>query len=120
MGESRRHALLCAFDGSRAAFLASLDQAVAELRPALLEVPGYYEGSVLACASSFADRELVRGQLEEVSPGLLAQVAPGELEEAHLLTVSYLFSLILHEAVRNGRPLPTLPTIEEREETDAQ
>lgn len=112
-----RHALLCTFDRSRASFLAALDQIVVELRPALLEVPGYYEGSVLACASTFADAELVRRQLDEVSPDLLAHVSEVELAEAHLITVAYLFSLMLHEAIRNDRTLPTLMTREE--ETDA-
>jgi hypothetical protein len=119
MDEASRHALLCMFDKSRASFLASLDQVVAEVRPALLEVPGYYDGSVLACASTFASRELVRGQLEEVSPGILDQVKPGELDEAHLLTVAYLFSLMLHEAIRNDRELPDLPTMMKEEQKDA-
>jgi hypothetical protein len=119
MNEASKHALLSSLDKSRASFLATLDQTVAELRPAILEVPGYYEGSLLACASTFSSAALVRDQLEEVSPGLLDKVAPGELEEAHLMTVAYLFSLILHEAIRNDRSLPTLPTMEEKEETDA-
>jgi hypothetical protein len=119
MEEASRHALLCMFDKSRASFLASLDQVVAEMRPALLEVPGYYDGSILACASTFASRELVRSQLEEVSPGLLDQVEPHELDEAHLLTVAYLFSLILHEAIRNDRKLPEMPTMMEEEQEDA-
>lgn len=118
MNEPTRHALLATFDRSRAAFLASLDQIVAEVRPALLEVPGYYDGSVLACASAFASRELVREQLALVSPDLLDMVADEDLDEAHLVTVAYLFSLMLHETMRNDRSLPTVPEMRE-EETDA-
>jgi len=110
VNEATRHALIATFDKSRASFLASLDQIVAEVRPALMEVPGYYDGSVLACASAFASRELVRSQLEDISPDLLDQVADDELHEAHLVTVAYLFSLMLHEAIRNDRMLPIEPT----------
>lgn len=112
MNEATRHALLALFDQSRAAFLASIDQIVAEVRPILLNMPGYYDGSVVACANSFASRELVRSQLEDISPELLDGLADKDLNEAHLLTVAYLFSLMLHETIRNNRDLPT-PTAEE-------
>lgn len=119
MNEATRHALLATFDKSRASFLASLDQIVAEVRPALLEVPGYYDGSVLACASAFASRELVRSQLEDISPDLLKDVADEDLNEAHLTTVAYLFSLMLHEAIRNDRALPAVDDPTREESTDA-
>ena len=112
MSENSRHALLASFDSSRSAFLASIDQIVAELRPVLLMMPGFYDDSVLACAGSFASRELVRSQLEEISPSLLDEVSEGDLAEAHLVTVAYLFSLMLHEAMRNDSPLPEITTEE--------
>lgn len=105
-----RHMLLASFDQSRAAFLASIDQVVAEVRPTLLTVPGYYPESILACASAFSSPELVRSQLEEINPGMLDEVPEEDLNQAHLLTVAYLFSLLLHETMRNHRPLPeTMP-----------
>lgn len=106
MGEAARYALLATFDESRSAFLASIDQAIAEVRPVLLGTPDYYDASVIACANSFASRSLVREQLEEISPSLLDQVDEADLNEAHLVTVAYLFSLMLHEAIRNSQELP--------------
>jgi len=118
MNEASRYALLLAFDESRAAFLASIDQAIAEVRPALLATANYYDVSVVACANSFASRKLVRDQLGAISPSLLAAVAEEDLNEVHLVTVAYLFSLMLHEAIRNNDELPTIPEMKE-EDTDA-
>lgn len=112
MNEATRYALLSTFDESRAAFLASIDQAIAEVRPTLLNTPDYYDVSVVACANSFASRELVREQLEAISPLLMDQVDEEDLNDAHLVTVAYLFSLMLHEAIRNNKELPA-PTTEE-------
>lgn len=113
MGEAARYALLSTFDESRASFLASIDQAIAEVRPTLMGTPDFYDTSIIACANSFASRELVRTQLEEISPFLLDRVEDEDLNEAHLCTVAYLFSLMLHEAIRNNRELPTSATEEE-------
>ena len=118
MNEASRYALISAFDESRSAFLASIDQAIAEVRPTMLRTPEYYGASVVACANSFASRELVRDQLEAISPSLLDEVADEDLNDAHLVTVAYLFSLMLHEAIRNNNELPTIPEMKE-EETDA-
>ena len=68
MNPTPRHALLAAFDQSRAAFLASIDQVIAEVRPILAAMPESYPSMLLACASSFADPTLVREQLGQVSP----------------------------------------------------
>lgn len=106
MDESTRTGLVLAFDGIRASFLATIDQIVAELRPTLLTVPGYYDGSVRACAAAFADPELVRSQLLAISPEVGELMDAEEIADIHLITLAYLFSLSIHETIRNHQELP--------------
>ena len=102
-----RAELIGSFDDIRSSFLAALDQIVAEMRPAVLDTPGFYDESIVACALAFADPRLVRAQLFAINPDLMADVTDDEVAEAHLTTVSYLLSLAIHEMVRNHRELPS-------------
>jgi hypothetical protein len=105
--------LVNSFDEIRPSFLAALDQIVAEIRPNVLGIPGYYTESVRACAESFADPAMIRDQINSVLPGLADALRPDEINGAHLTSVSYLFSLALHELMRNQTELPTHPLKEQ-------
>lgn len=78
-----------------------------EIRPKVLTIPGYYDESVRVCAETFADPEMIRDQINAIQPGLVAVLRPNEISSAHLTSISYLFSLTLHELMRNQTSLPT-------------
>ena len=105
MNSNSRDALIASFDDVRPSFLAAIDQIVAEMRPKM-SVPGFYQESVLICARAFADPSLVVEQMMAVEPGILDQVTEDDLVDAHLASVSYLFSLALHELINNQKELP--------------
>lgn len=105
MTDFSKEALLVSFDGVRPAFLATIDQFVAGLRPALAREPEKYTGSLLSFARLFADGGLVREQFQEVaSPEMMEGVTDEEMLEVHLVTVAYLLSLVIHETVRSSTP----------------
>jgi hypothetical protein len=106
MNDKMRMSLIQEFDEARPAFLAVLDQIVAELRPAILALPGFYEESIINCASVFADRQLVIDQLTKIHPGLINVISDAQIAEAHLTSICYLFSLVVHETVREHQELP--------------
>lgn len=106
LSPTARYALIHSFDEIRPSFLAALDQIVAEMRPKMLDIPGFYDESVRACADAFANSELVRYQLLSIQPDILDAVNGDELGDAHLVSVAYLFSLALHELMRNQKMLP--------------
>lgn len=107
MGLYDHYELIRCFDEIRSSFLAALDQIVAEMRPQLQAVPKTYSDSVCACAAAFAEPALVKAQLLSVDPTILANISEDEFSKVHLATISYLFSLILHETIRNtSKELP--------------
>lgn len=102
MASYDRYGLIQSFDEIRSSFLAALDQIVAEMRPRLQAVPKLYSDSVRACADAFAEPALVKAQLLAVDPDIFEHVSEDDFENAHLATISYLFSLTLHEMIRNN------------------
>lgn len=105
MGRYDHHELIQSFDKIRPSFLAAMDQIVAEMRPRLQAVPKTYSDSVRACAIAFAEPTLVKAQLLVVDPDIFSHLSEEEFETAHLATISYLFSLTLHELIRNGKEM---------------
>lgn len=105
MSENVRLGLILSFHDIRPSFLAAIDQIVAEMRPKVIQ-PGFYAESVLACANAFADPSLVRDQLAAIAPEVLGRISEEELLDAHLASVSYLFSLALHELMRKQEEVP--------------
>ena len=103
MSESTRLMLIESFDEIRPSFLAAIDQIVAEMRPQMLAKPDTYHQSLRTCAHVFSNPSLVRAQLAEIAPEVLATISQDEVVDAHLATISYLFSLILHEMIRNEK-----------------
>lgn len=106
MSGPTRNMLISSFDEIRPSFLAAIDQIVSEMRPKMQNTPGFYAQSVLACAYAFADPRTVRNQLAAIQPDLLNRVTDDELVDAHLASVAYLFSLALHELMRNNEEVP--------------
>lgn len=106
MADMTRDQMILGFDSIRPSFLAALDQIIAEVRPKLTN-PGFYEASLLMCASAFADPALVREQLKAIDPGLVDALPDSELESAHVATLAYLFALTMHELMRAGILSPT-------------
>lgn len=107
MSALAREILIRTYDDTRAAFLASLDQVIAELRPRIMASSDVRTESIVACAQAFCSRELVRSQLEDIAPGLMDEISDQDLADAHLVTVSYLFALVIHEMMRNQQHPPT-------------
>lgn len=97
-----RNELIVSFNDIRPSFLAALDQIIVEMRPKM-DHPGFYQGSVLACAQAFADSSMVRDQLTGIEPGIVDRVSDDELVDAHLASIAYLFSLTLHELINNPK-----------------
>lgn len=109
MGFYDHYELIQCFDEVRSSFLAALDQIVAEMRPRLQAVPKTYSDSVRACAAAFAEPALVKAQLQAVDPTILADISDDEFGKVHLATISYLFSLTLHEMIRTNTNTEELP-----------
>lgn len=101
-----RMVFIQSFDDIRPSFLAAIDQIVSEMRPKVVGIPGFYSQSVLACAHAFADFPLIRTQLAEIAPEILPDISDKELFDAHLSLLAYLFSLSLHELIRNQKEIP--------------
>lgn len=95
-----RHDLIDSYDDIRSSFLAALDQIIVELRPRIKSLPGYYQESIRACAYAFSDPDLVAAQLSMIQPDILDGLHPDDLADAHLSAVAYLFSVALHELIR--------------------
>lgn len=106
MSEVIRQALIRSFDQVRPGFLAAIDQIVAEMRPKIQANPDSYPQSVIACAVAFAEPASVRQQLLSIEPELEGRITNEEIADAHLASVAYLFSLALHEMIRNHEELP--------------
>lgn len=106
MSKVTRHTLIQSFDQVRPGFLAAIDQIVAEMRPKMQADPEFYPQSVIACAAAFAEPALVRQQLLAIEPDLMERITDDEVVDAHLASVAYLFSLALHELMRNHEELP--------------
>lgn len=109
MSDHTRHVLIQSFDEIRPSFLAAIDQIVAEMRPKMTSIPGFYPESVLACAHAFANPNMVRNQLLAINPDMLAKISASEIQDAHLASVAYLFSLALHELMRDQKGEVTQP-----------
>lgn len=107
--------LLVAFDAIRSSFLAAIDQIVAELRPRLA-TPGFYDSSLIGCAIAFSDTGMVREQLNRLDPELIASLPDDEIEDTHIVTIAYLFSLVLHELM--SRPDPRTALLPEEPKDD--
>lgn len=102
-----RLAIIASFDEARPSFLAAMDQIVSEMRPLVnaQSAQGNYSDSVISCAAAFANTALVRSQLTAAVPDIVGNLTDAEIENAHLATISYLFSLALHEIMRAPQPL---------------
>lgn len=86
-------------DTKRDAFLASLDQGVAALRSKV--VGPEHAASVVEVAVAFSDREQVVQEIGRKTD--LIDSVPGPMvDSAHVVVVSYLLSLLLHEAARQS------------------
>lgn len=100
MSAVTRYTLIQSFNEVRPSFLAAIDQIVAEMRPRLQSDTEAYEQSLIDCACAFAEPSLVRQQVLALQPDLAETLSENDLADAHLATVSYLFSLALHELMR--------------------
>ena len=100
--------LITGFDDVRPTFLAAMDQIVVEMRPKIVG-PDRITESLISCAVAFSNFDLVRAQIMEADPSLLAELDDSQIAEAHLAAVAYLFSLALHELITSPAPPSLTP-----------
>lgn len=107
LSDYSRGGMILTFHEIRTSFLAALDQVVAEMRTKISGKPDLHSDSLVLCALAFSDTEIVRRQLDAARPGILDDLEPGHVQDAHLASLSYLLSLILHELILRDSDDPT-------------
>lgn len=95
-----RDVMVTQINDSRTPFLAAIDQVVVDIRQRLQEDPSDYEESLISCARMFADVNVMRDDIVASHPEM-AERPIETFQDAHMVSVAYLFSLAVHELARS-------------------
>lgn len=94
-----RDVMVTQINDSRTPFLAAIDQVVADIRQRLRNDPDLYEESLVSCARMFADVTVMRDDIVASHPDM-AEKPIETFQDAHMVSVAYLFSLVVHELAK--------------------